>query len=119
MKRAELISKIREVSISGRTYEEYVEAVADRLHTEGVIVPPCKVGDKLYAINASQTRVHQYIVTHLEVYESGVKIFGRPSYCQQEYWMCWAEDLGDMNGCVFLTREEAEQALKGADDEHR
>lgn len=35
MKRTELISKIREVSISGKTYEEYVEAVADRLLSEG------------------------------------------------------------------------------------
>ncbi len=35
MKRAELISKIREVSISGKTYEEYVEAVASRLYIEG------------------------------------------------------------------------------------
>jgi Zn finger protein HypA/HybF involved in hydrogenase expression len=35
MKRAELISMIREVSISGKTYEEYVEAVADRLYIEG------------------------------------------------------------------------------------
>lgn len=35
MKRTELISKIREVSISGKTYEEYVEAVASRLYIEG------------------------------------------------------------------------------------
>lgn len=35
MNRAELISKIREVSISGKTYEEYVEAVASRLYIEG------------------------------------------------------------------------------------
>jgi hypothetical protein len=35
MTKNELISKIREVSISGKTYEEYVEAVADRLLSEG------------------------------------------------------------------------------------
>lgn len=35
MKRNELISMIREVSISGKTYEEYVEAVASRLYIEG------------------------------------------------------------------------------------
>lgn len=35
MNRKELISKIREVSISGKTYEEYVEAVASRLYIEG------------------------------------------------------------------------------------
>lgn len=35
MKRAELISTIRAVPISGKTYEEYVEAVADRLLSDG------------------------------------------------------------------------------------
>ena len=38
MNRTELISKIREVSISGKTYEEYVEAVADRLLAEGELL---------------------------------------------------------------------------------
>lgn len=38
MKRAELISTIRAVPISGKTYEEYVEAVADRLLAEGELL---------------------------------------------------------------------------------
>lgn len=41
MKRKELISIIREVAISGKTYEEYVEAVADRLYIEGARLIGC------------------------------------------------------------------------------
>ena len=37
MMRQKLIETIRAVPISGRTYEEYVEAVADRLLAEGDI----------------------------------------------------------------------------------
>lgn len=115
--RNKLIELCRNAAISSGIPSVDMPLIADHLLAEGVIVLPCKVGDKLYAINASQTRVHPYIVTHLEAYESGVKIFGRPIYSQQEYWMCWAEELGDRNGCVFLTREEAEQALKEAQDD--
>ncbi len=89
--------------------------IADHLLAEGVILPKVKIGDKLYAINASQTRVNPYIVTRLEVYESGVKISARPIYCRQEYWMCWEAELGN-NDCVFLTREEAEKALERSEN---
>lgn len=88
------------------------ELVADHLLAEGVIVPKVKIGDKLYAINASRTRVNEYYVTHLEVYDCGVKIFGRPIYCREEYWLCWSQDLGNVEMCVFLTKVEAEAALE-------
>ena len=83
------------------------EEIADRLIAVGVIVPPCKVGDKIYALNA---RLTTYIVTHLEIYESGIKIYARQFNCHNEHWMCWADDFGN-NEWVFLTREEAEKAL--------
>lgn len=86
--------------------------IADKLLAEGVIVPRVKIGDTLYAINAARARVNEYIVTHLEMYESGIKIFGRPIYCREEYWLCWSQDLGNDECRVFLTREEAEKALE-------
>jgi hypothetical protein len=85
--------------------------LADYLLSEGVIVPKVKIGDKLYAINAAQTRVNVYEVTRLEVFICGVKIFGRPIYCREEYWLCWDQDLGNDEPCVFLAREQAEKAL--------
>lgn len=87
-----------------------VKRLADHLLSEGVIVPPCRVGDKIYALTASLSRVHTYIVTRLEICDNGVKIFARQLNCHGEYWMCWADDFGN-NDWVFLTQEEAEKAL--------
>lgn len=113
--RDKLIQLIMECSTYTPNYEEQVrlhaEYVAQHLLNEGVIVPKVKIGDTLYAINAARARVHEYIVTHLEMYECGIKIFGRPIYCREEYWLCWSQDLGNDERCVFFTREEAERAL--------
>lgn len=111
----ELIAKSGLVLVDGGIHPDThlaQEALAEYLLAEGVIVPKVKIGDKLYAINAARTRVNEYYVTHLEVYDCGVKIFGRPIYCREEYWMCWSQDLGNDEECVFLTREEAERALE-------
>ena len=86
------------------------ENIADDLLAEGVIVPKVKVGDKLYVPSVARTRVNEYYVTHLEVYDCGVKIFARQIYCKEEHWLCWDQDLGN-NEWVFLTREQAEKAL--------
>ena len=42
-----LIEILRSVPITDKTYPEYIEALADKLVAEGVIVPPVKVGDKV------------------------------------------------------------------------
>lgn len=103
-----IIANIKGKADDTKTLEE---VIADELLAEGVIVPKVKIGDKLWAINAAQTRVNEYEVTHLEVYDCGIKIFGRQIYCREEYWLCWSQDLGNDEPCVFLTREEAEKAL--------
>jgi hypothetical protein len=110
----ELIAKSGLVLVDGGIHPDThlaQEALADHLLAEGVIVPKVKIGDKLYAINAAQTRVNEYEVTRLEVFNCGVKIFGRPIYCREEYWLCWNQDLGNDETCVFLTRDQAERAL--------
>ena len=67
---------------------------ADYLLKNGVIVPPCKVGDKVYCIRT---------------WPSGRKTihpFGAPD------WDWIMEHLNDFGKTVFLTREEAEKRLK-------
>lgn len=41
-----LIEEIRAVPIAGKTYEEYVEALADKLLDKGIISLPCIVYSK-------------------------------------------------------------------------
>lgn len=106
----EIIKEAKAIEASGIDCKVSDEYIADHLLAEGVIVPPCKVGDKIYALTASLSRVYTYIVTRLEICDNGTKIFARQLNCRAEHWMCWSDDFGN-NDWVFLTREEAEKAL--------
>lgn len=78
------------------------EEIADRLLANGVIVPPVKVGDIVYSINRKPLGGHwddnRYIVDGWSEYQ----------VCEQPFsltlWECGWKG-------IFLTREEAEQAL--------
>ncbi len=85
---------------------------ADHLLANGVIVPPCKVGDIVYMVTPGG-RIHEK------------KVLGSASVVglnlRDEIWMkhsftCESAlvfNVDDIGKTVFLTREEAEQALKG------
>ena len=79
-----------------------IDDIVDSLLANGVIVPPCKVGDTLYSINKIALGGHwednRYIVDKWDAWK----------VCEIPFsltlWECgW-------NG-IFLTREEAEKAL--------
>lgn len=78
----------------GSEREKVLEVTADYLLEHGVIVPPCKVGDTVYQIDTER------------IYESKVRtiIYGTSNI---------AFDERAIGKIVFLTREEAERALKG------
>ena len=85
-----------------------VGVIADYLLANGVIVPPCKVGDTVYCIFRNRETLEWYIeektVYEIAIYESGTHIYISPiiHYCELEFGVR-----------IFLTLEEAEQALKG------
>jgi hypothetical protein len=85
--------------------------IADKLLSKGVIVPPCKVGDKIYALSASKTKLYLLTITHFVVCENETQIWavGAP-YASESTYICNADDLGN-NEWVYLTREEAEKSL--------
>lgn len=90
----------------------YAEKLADHLLANGVIVPPCKVGDTVYEIQPIRQRVQSYEITTLK-------------WNGHYWWFTWI--IKDHNGIygnvegfnshqfgktVFLTREEAKEKLK-------
>lgn len=90
------------------TDKNFIEKIADYLLANGVIVPPCKVGDTVYAVG------------YREIYAGAVieiKSFETEDGTEKTYH---AEDDGypigftdeDFGKTVFLTREEAERALR-------
>ena len=81
--------------------------IADHLLASGVIVPPCKVGQTVWYVDKWAERVKPIKVISYEICNNGEEEFG-----------CWGGDFTptrfhvENNGkTVFLTREEAEQAL--------
>ena len=81
-----------------------VFAIAEHLLSAGVIVPPCKAGDTVWYPSKYCGRPYPINITHLEIYEEEIIIYSEGG----SEWR--PEDIGKT---VFLTREEAEQALKG------
>lgn len=102
-----LIETIRAVPIAGKTYEEYVAAVAEKLIDKGVSLPLYKVNTKVYTID-SQTSDSR----NLYIFEDTIT---RYINCGDYTIMCFYNHIGIPQWNwkrVFLTREEAEQALK-------
>ena len=99
MMRDRLIELLKNTPRNTRAfYDQY----ADYLLTNGVIVPPCKVGDMVFVKYYGEI-VNAY-VTEFEINSKGIvaKVYIDPD-TDREYD---AED-------IFLAKEEAEQALKG------
>ena len=98
-------------------YDKYINLlefekniIADHLLANGVIVPPCKVGDTLYDIS-------EFFADYdcPEMYELKDKEMSFEKY-KGEYrftYDCCYIYPDEIGKTVFLTREEAEQALKG------
>lgn len=105
-------TKVTEMLSTSLALEEWLGIYADHLLANGVIVPPCKVGDTVYEIQPIRQRIQAYEVTTVK-------------YNGHYYWFTWVikdrrghygnvEGFTDMQigKTVFLTREEAERALK-------
>ena len=110
----------------------FAEAIADCLLENGVILPPCKVGDTVYVL---EDFVFACDCRGCEHFEEGW--YDDPSKCEKtnscrkspecievvvrkvtyadilRYMYC-----GNFGKTVFLTKEEAERALKGEQHEH-
>jgi hypothetical protein len=101
---------------SGASFENALpEEIADHLLAEGVIVPPCKVGQTVYVVNDLTHGIAEGFVSKLE--------YNR--YTTPQEWITvnandsmfgWYEKKHRIDRVfgktVFLTREEAEKALE-------
>ena len=76
--------------------------LADYLLEHGVTVPPCKVGDTVYR-PSNCLGVVQFVIISFNIYES--EMF----FTDDSENIIYLSDIGKT---VFLTREEAEQALR-------
>lgn len=84
------------------TSDKSIQAIADYLLANGVVVPPCKVGDIVYLIGLDGT-INEYSAVGFCQYPNGVFIDVR--YDDKTYSIPIEK--------VYFLREDAERALKG------
>ena len=96
------------------------EIIADYLLANGVIVPPCKVGDMVYYI--INNNIQELTVSEIKIYGNNYVVAN--AKCLDECEMCdcacdcskktcnvWL-DFKSLGKTVFLTKEQAEEKLK-------
>ena len=110
-------TKVTEMVSTPLALEEWLGVYADHLLKNGVIVPPCKVGDKVYYVSDSPINLSVQANT---IYEAHISRMVTTQYgttlviqIHNSYGCTEIPDINDWGKNVFLTREEAEQALKG------
>ena len=102
--------------------ESSEEYIADYLIANGVVVMPCKVGDVVYYFSH---RPFNLCLQSNTIYEAKVvriviTSLGTQAVIQirNEYGCTEVPDIRDFGKTVFLTREDAERALKGVTDKY-
>lgn len=88
--------------------------IADYLLENGVVLLPCKVGDKIYRLNSICSSVDE--VTVKAIYFSEDKKYYPKSHLIIQYDFIRNRirvNFSEIGKTVFLTREEAEAKLKG------
>ena len=76
------------------------EYVSDHLLAEGVVVPICKMGDKVYQTDG--IRIYESTIREITYCTNNVLIYDTEKVCF---------DKTAIHKHIFLTKEEAEQAL--------
>ena len=83
--------------------------IADYLIANGVTIPICKIGDKLYEVLEDDEE--GAFIEELTVTEVGTKAVFYSSYYPPQDDIRSHLPISEIGKTVFLTREEAEQAL--------
>ena len=88
----------------------YKERTADLLLEHGVVLLPCKVGDRLYEVTGRKTvSVYKVRAIRVELFGLFIEWDIVEGFVWQSLSGINADEIGKT---VFLTREEAERALK-------
>ncbi len=90
---------------------------ADYLLANGVIVPPCKVGDVVYAVSLNTetniVAVHRGYIGSIDIRSTGNYLFiCHEGFDDEPYFKNICGTFEDFGKFIFLTKEEAEKALE-------
>lgn len=117
----ELISDIENELLRSYPYttDEYrIASIADHLIENGAIIPPCKVGDTLYSFS-----FHKIIEAEVIKVEWSCEAENYGKFIREKITLCGNDinetkiDFYDIGKTWFLTREDAEKALREREGE--
>lgn len=92
--------------------EEWLGIYADHLLENGVILPPCKVGDTVYIISRNRVKVCEVVYIGISVEETCSCFNFVENYADGTFYKSHSMGFDAIGKTVFLTREEAEKALR-------
>ena len=99
---------------SGASFEYALpEEIADHLLANGVIVPPCKVGDTAYHLTGAETRRELDLT---DIFEGKVGSISKQEdciwiFCRYNNGLTYWYKESDIGKKLFLTKWQAEKAL--------
>ena len=102
--RERLIELMQKCDIVQIPTSKFIEGFADYLLEHGVIILPCKVGDTVYHVFPKKG-IQTNTVRQIRIGSCGMNIFDFNGFFEPS----------DFSKTIFLTREEAEKALKERD----
>lgn len=111
----ELIKKAKKQTKNANCDIERNMIFADYLLENGVVVPPCKVGDKVFYVNEMcDENADEYLgISAGEVVSFSMQKEGLWAYCRYEDGLTYWHLVEKFGKELFVTKEEAEQALEG------
>ena len=108
----ELIANAHRFFLEDDDYESLDEYIADHLLANGVIVPPCKVGDKVYVIRQNKVKQCDVVFIGLSAEERCSHFNFVEYYADGSFHKSYSMVFDVIGKTVFLTKEEALKALK-------
>ena len=99
----------------GGCARHWAEIIADHLIENGVILPPCKVGDTVYRVMADKRIKQPYKYKVIGLWYSADETCNNlhlVRYVNGKFDSSLSVPFCEFNRILFLTREEAEKALK-------
>lgn len=105
-----------DISLFG-TDKPYPEVCADHLIAKGVILPPCKLHDKVFVIPTKENGLD--VITEMKVLGFSISDPENVANCFRirRTSALFQPSFDQFGKTVFLTREEAEKALKESKNE--
>ena len=102
----DLIWSVTTSADDSRTFED---VISEELVANGAVLPQAKIGGTVYILGGGRVREEE--VKKICIHSNGLSY----AFNWRGMGYEWVSDT-DFGKTVFLTREEAERALKGADD---